>query len=293
MKQLITILFIAIIMTSCSLENKEQQIALENAQDTIKANRAELIQAIADRDSLFSLINEISEDMDEIKDYERILSTGNLNNESSSQKEKIRNDLQILKNTLQQRQQKLTELQKKLKDSKATNSKLEKTIETLNAQIVEQQKEIETLTIALTSAKGQIIKLESDKDSLNKTISSVTAEKELVEGIAQEAISNVNELNKCFYAIGSKQELKKNKIIESGFLKKTKVLQGDYDTQFFNIGDKRTLNKINLHSKKAKVLTNHPSNSYQIVDRDGVKVLEITNPNAFWNLTNYLVVQVD
>ena len=231
--------------------------------------------------------------MDEIKDYERILSTGNLNNESSSQKEKIRNDLQILKNTLQQRQQKLTELQKKLKDSKATNTKLEKTIETLNAQIVEQQKEIETLTIALTSAKGQIIKLESDKDSLNKTISSVTAEKELVEGIAQEAISNVNELNKCFYAIGSKQELKKNKIIESGFLKKTKVLQGDYDTQFFNIGDKRTLNKINLHSKKAKVLTNHPSNSYQIVDRDGVKVLEITNPNAFWNLTNYLVVQVD
>ena len=85
----------------------------------------------------------------------------------------------------------------------------------------------------------------------------------------------------------------KNKIIESGFLKKTKVLQGDYDTQFFNIGDKRTLNKINLHSKKAKVLTNHPSNSYQIVDRDGIKVLEITNPNAFWNLTNYLVVQVD
>ena len=40
MKQLITILFVAIIMTSCSLENKEQQIALENAQDTIKANRA-------------------------------------------------------------------------------------------------------------------------------------------------------------------------------------------------------------------------------------------------------------
>lgn len=293
MKQIITILFVAIIMISCSQENKEQQIALENAQDTIKANKAVLIQAIADRDSLFSLINEISEDIDKIKDYERILSTGNLNSESPSQKEKIKNDLQILKNTLQQRQQKLTELQKKLKESKATNAKLEKTIETLNIQIVEQQKEIESLTIALTSAKGQIIKLESDRDSLNKTISNVTAEKEKVEGIAQEAISNVNELNKCFYAVGSKQELKKSKIIESGFLKKTKVLQGNYDSQFFNIGDKRTLNKINLHSKKAKVLTNHPSNSYQIIDQDGIKILKITNPNAFWNLTNYLVVQID
>ena len=231
--------------------------------------------------------------MDQIKSLENILASNTWTGETSSKKEKIKNDLQILKNTLQQRQQKLNELEKKLKDSKLTNTKLEKTIETLKTQIAEHQAEIENLNTALTSAKGQIVKLENDKDSLNKTITTVSAEKAKVEEIAEEAITNVNELNKCFYAIGSKKELKQNKILESGFLKKTKVMQGEYDQNFFSVADKRTLKKINLHSKKAKILTNHPANSYELQDVDGQKTLLITNPSIFWNLSNYLVIQID
>lgn len=292
MRKIIAILLASMTIWSCSNDSKqnEEQIAL---QDTINANKEALVKAIADRDSLFSLINDISDDMDQIKSLENILASNTWTSETSSKKEKIKNDLQILKNTLQQRQQKLNELEKKLKDSKLTNTKLEKTIETLKTQITEHQVEIENLNTALTSAKGQIVKLENDKDSLNKTITTVSAEKAKVEEIAEEAITNVNELNKCFYAIGSKKELKQNKILESGFLKKTKVMQGEYDQNFFSVADKRTLKKINLHSKKAKILTNHPANSYELQDVDGQKTLLITNPSIFWNLSNYLVIQID
>ena len=292
MRKIIAILLASMTIWSCSNDSKqnEEQIAL---QDTINANKEALVKAIADRDSLFSLINDISDDMDQIKALENILASNTWTGETSSKKEKIKNDLQILKNTLQQRQQKLNELEKKLKDSKLTNTKLEKTIETLKTQIAEHQAEIENLNTALTSAKGQIVKLENDKDSLNKTITTVSAEKAKVEEIAEEAITNVNELNKCFYAIGSKKELKQNKILESGFLKKTKVMQGEYDQNFFSVADKRTLKKINLHSKKAKILTNHPANSYELQDVDGQKTLLITNPSIFWNLSNYLVIQID
>ena len=292
MRKIIAILLASMTIWSCSNDSKqnEEQIAL---QDTINANKEALVKAIADRDSLFSLINDISDDMDQIKALENILASNTWTSETSSKKEKIKNDLQILKNTLQQRQQKLNELEKKLKDSKLTNTKLEKTIETLKTQIAEHQVEIENLNTALTSAKGQIVKLENDKDSLNKTITTVSAEKAKVEEIAEEAITNVNELNKCFYAIGSKKELKQNKILESGFLKKTKVMQGEYDQNFFSVADKRTLKKINLHSKKAKILTNHPANSYELQDVDGQKTLLITNPSIFWNLSNYLVIQID
>ena len=292
MRKIIAILLASMTIWSCSNNSKqnEEQIAL---QDTINANKEALVKAIADRDSLFSLINDISDDMDQIKSLENILASNTWTSETSSKKEKIKNDLQILKNTLQQRQQKLNELEKKLKDSKLTNTKLEKTIETLKTQIAEHQAEIENLNTALTSAKGQIVKLENDKDSLNKTITTVSAEKAKVEEIAEEAITNVNELNKCFYAIGSKKELKQNKILESGFLKKTKVMQGEYDQNFFSVADKRTLKKINLHSKKAKILTNHPANSYELQDVDGQKTLLITNPSIFWNLSNYLVIQID
>ena len=292
MRKIIAILLASMTIWSCSNDSKqnEEQIAL---QDTINANKEALVKAIADRDSLFSLINDISDDMDQIKSLENILASNTWTSETSSKKEKIKNDLQILKNTLQQRQQKLNELEKKLKDSKLTNTKLEKTIETLKTQIAEHQAEIENLNTALTSAKGQIVKLENDKDSLNKPITTVSAEKAKVEEIAEEAITNVNELNKCFYAIGSKKELKQNKILESGFLKKTKVMQGEYDQNFFSVADKRTLKKINLHSKKAKILTNHPANSYELQDVDGQKTLLITNPSIFWNLSNYLVIQID
>lgn len=292
MRKIIAILLASMTIWSCSNDSKqnEEQIAL---QDTINANKEALVKAISDRDSLFSLINDISDDMDQIKSLENILASNTWTGETSSKKEKIKNDLQILKNTLQQRQQKLNELEKKLKDSKLTNTKLEKTIETLKTQIAEHQAEIENLNTALTSAKGQIVKLENDKDSLNKTITTVSAEKAKVEEIAEEAITNVNELNKCFYAIGSKKELKQNKILESGFLKKTKVMQGEYDQNFFSVADKRTLKKINLHSKKAKILTNHPANSYELQDVDGQKTLLITNPSIFWNLSNYLVIQID
>ena len=50
-----------------------------------------------------------------------------------------------------------------------------------------------------------------------------------------------------------------------------------------------------FNTKKAVVLTNHPANSYNLVkgvDAEGAKIvtLEITNPEAFWGVTKYLVV---
>ena len=50
---------------------------------------------------------------------------------------------------------------------------------------------------------------------------------------------------------------------------------------------------VNLHSKKAKVLSNHPDESYTIVDNDGVKELKIIDPVGFWELSNYLIIQID
>lgn len=280
---------------ACSQEEKKQDEQMAQVPlDVLQADKEALAQAIADRDSLFNLVNEISYDIEQINELEKILTiSGSLDAESPTQRSKIKNDIAALKSTLQQRRQKLAELEAKLKESKLSNIQLEKTIETLKSQIEHKQAEIDSLSQSLSLAKGRIVKLETDKDSLNKTISTVSQEKAQMEQVANEAIANVNELNKCFYAVGSKKELKKNKILESGFLKKTKIMQGEFDANFFNTADKRTLKSINLHSKKAKLLTNHPQDSYTIEDVNGMKVLKITSPTLFWNLSNYLVVQID
>ena len=40
-------------------------------------------------------------------------------------------------------------------------------------------------------------------------------------------------------------------------------------------------------AKKAKLATNHPAGSYRL---EGADKLVITDPNAFWSLSKYLVI---
>lgn len=287
-KKILALLIPIFLVSSCNFKQHEDL----TKEELINADKDALAQAIADRDSLIALYNDIAFDVAQIKNLEQIISISNASGENPNSN-KLKDDLQAIKTTLQQRQEKLQKLEQQLKSSKLSNSKLEKSIELLKAQISSQKNEIDSLSNALSIAKSQIQNLQTDNDSLSQTITTISNEKAVVEEIANNAINDVNELNKCFYAIGTKKELKANNIIESGFLKKTKILQGQFDTAFFSSADKRTLTTINLHSNKAKILTNHPKESYTIEDIDGQKVLNITDYQQFWNLSNYLVIQVD
>lgn len=279
------IVAVAIIMTACNGDKlKQAQEKNAHLDDSLKV-------ALANQDSLFSLLNDITEGMNQIKDMEKILSsTSDLGAESQSKKEQIRNDMVAIQKALQDRRERLAELETKLSKQYTYNSTLKRTIDNLKAEIATQETTILTLRNDLASANIKIEELNMSVDSLNTTVANVTHEKELAQ---EESINLANELNTCYYAIGTKDELKKNKIIETGFLRKTKIMSGDYEQSYFTTADKRQLTTIALHSGKAKVLTNQPAGSYEIVDNNGVKVLRITNADKFWSLSNYLVIQVD
>ena len=130
-------------------------------------------------------------------------------------------------------------------------------------------------------------------DSLNTVTKNVTREKEAAVQETKQLTHEVDNLNTCYYVIGSKKELKANKIIETGFLRKTKILQGDFEMSYFTKADRRTLSEIPLHSNKAQLMTNHPSDSYEIVDHGNGKVLHILNAARFWEKSNFLVIKID
>ena len=248
--------------------------------------------ALADQDSLLSLMNEVADGMAQIKQMENILSSSNdLTAESSDRRQQIRNDMQVIQQTLQMRRDRLAELEKKIQNSSSNNATLQKSIATLKQQIADQESTIGQLRGELEKAHIHIEQLTANVDSLNTEVASVTAAKDQAE---QTATTLTNELNTCYYAIGSKQELKDHKLIQTGFLRKTKIMPEDFEMNYFTTGDKRTLNSIDLHSRKAKVLTNQPADSYTITDApNGNKVLKIQNPARFWSVSNYLVIQVD
>lgn len=273
-----------LVATSCGNKEKEQQ-----QQAIADATRAELETAVNDRDQLLELVNEISSGMQEIKNLENILNIPG-ENETPDQKEQIMADIAAIQQALKERRERLTELESKFKQSNINNKQLRNTIQNLTAQIDAQAAEISTLQNKLSSAHEQISRLDAKVDSLNTTVGDVKAQRDSI-GTQNEKLTN--ELNTCYYAIGSKDELKANNILESGFLRKTKILEGDFDKNFFTKADKRTLTTINLNSKKAQVMTKQPGESYTITDVDGHKVLNITDPALFWSLSNYLVVKID
>ena len=293
MKKIATLAIVAAtLLTGCNADKLRESEA-QNAQ-----LKGDLAETLATQDSLLVLVNDISDGMSQIKDLEKIISTpGSLSGESTSRKEQIRNDMIAIQQALQERRQRLAELEKKLEDAGGENSTLKRTISNLKAQIADQTTEIATLTNQLASANIKIEELTTTVNDLNANVDSlrgnVAAEEAAKKAAEEEATAAINELNTCYYAIGTNKELKERGIIESGFLRKTKIMKGDFDMAYFTAADKRTLTEIATHSNKAEIKTSQPKDSYQIVDVNGQKVIKITDPAKFWQLSNFLVIKVD
>lgn len=275
-------------MPSCSDKSDQSQ---EAQQDSINTELNDsLATALAEKDSLMALMNEISDGMNQLKELQDVVSVQNLGGETPDRKAQLRNDMELLQKSVADRKKRLADLEKRLKQSRNYNEEMRKTIETMKQQLENQQATIDDLTKQLAQAHIVINTLNTRVDSLNTVNNEVREETARAK---EETTRVTNEMNVCYYAIGNKKELKQNHIIETGFLKKTKIMEGDYEKSYFTKADKRTLSSIPLHSKKAKLLSKHPNGTYQIVDEGGTKSLHITDPGRFWELSNYLIVQID
>ncbi|MBR6948393.1 MAG: hypothetical protein IKH53_10620 [Muribaculaceae bacterium] len=280
------------VMPACQRANQQDQEAMR--LDSINAALQDFINtANAEKDSLMQLMGDIADGMTQIKELEDIVSVNNLNGETPDRKKQLRDDIVLIQQSINKHKQRLAELERRLKQSTNYNATMKKSIENLKAQLEDQQKTINGLTEQLAAAHIQIKNLNQSVDSLSNANKTVTREKEAAVQESKQLSHEVDNLNTCYYVIGSKKELKANKIIETGFLRKTKILEGDFEMSYFTKADRRTLSEIPLHSNKAQLLTNHPKDSYEIVDHGNVKTLHILNAHRFWEKSNFLVVKVD
>ena len=287
MKRTLTI-SVATLLILASCGQKENKPSTE---ETLQLTQSELAQAVANQDSLLSLMNDIASGMSQIKELEHILSSPTISSETPDRRQEIKDDIAAIQKELEARRDRLDALERSLKKSQSDNSTLRKSIETLRAQIDDQNSTITSLRSSLAVANSHIDVLTRDVDSLNSTVAIVNQARQEVEDQNQNLS---NELATCYYALGNKKELKEHNLIETGFLRKTKVMPSDFETTYFTRADKRTLSLLPLRSTKAKVITNQPADSYTIeADANGMKSLRITNADRFWAVSNYLIVQID
>ena len=99
-------------------------------------------------------------------------------------------------------------------------------------------------------------------------------------------------LNTVYYALGTNKELKEQKIVEGGGLfSSKKVMEGEFNKNYFTAVDMRKLHDIPFDSKKAKLLTNHPEGTYELQkDNEGYLTLyESHSPDEARGIASGLV----
>lgn len=268
-----------------SCDNTKQNGIL-SVEDSLKAISSGQQVLIHDQDSsIQSFIrgfNEIQDNLDIIKEKEKIVTAAGKDSETRKTKEEqIVADIQMIYDIMNKNKQRLSAMRANLKESNNKNAELEKFITRLTA-------DIEARDLQIGDLRTQLELLNVEMTNLNVNYNEVTQESEV----------KTEKLNTAFYAFGTSKELIANGVLtkEGGFigLGKIQKMKEDFNKTYFTQVDVSTTNTIILGAKNAKLITTHPSGSYKIEGTEGkAEKLAITNPDDFWSVSKYLVIVVD
>ena len=261
----------------------------------MKSQNDSLSQVLAQRDAE---LNGIMEAFNEIQDGFRMineaesrvdLETGVVEGRSNVQK--IKDDICFIMEKLDANRKRIAELEEQLKNSRYASSQLKNTIANLNKELLAKTQQIETLQAELASKNIRIAELDDALVELTQHVNDLVAENK-----AQSATVATQDkaLNAAWFVFGTSSELKEQKIVSKKFLQKKKVLESDdFNKEYFTQIDIRTDKQIMLYSPEAELLTSHPVGSYEFQKNEkGQLALLITNPNKFWSVSRYLVIEV-
>ena len=206
--------------------------------------------------------------------------------ESASSKEVIRENMEFIQEAMQQNREMIDQLKEKLRKSSFNADKLQKNVEFLQQQVEQQAQRIQELEAVLAEKEALLAQQTETIGSLNQDVIALTEDN---KAKAKKMEEQDKDLNSAWFVFGTKNELKEQKILDSGDVLKNSNFNKDYFTKI----DIRYDKEIKLYSKSAKLLTTHPAGSYNLVkDKQGQYELHITNATQFWSVSKYLVVQV-
>ncbi len=194
----------------------------DGAPDNLmEASKQELAAAVSERDKLFSLVRDVTCDLGGDKASGGLAKRdGQKTRQDSFRRSRILADIASVKATLQKRNRQISEMESGLKESSLFNEGLQSTIDILRKQVNSQLSEIEELNRQLTDARRHIGSLNITVDSLSSTVATAYSELDSAKSVS---VKLENELNAGYVIIDSKANLKKQGIIETGFLRKTKA----------------------------------------------------------------------
>jgi len=259
-----------------------------------KSNTEQMIQQ---KDSImFDMDNsflEIENNLKSIKEKRNQISMVQAEG-GKNRKQAIIADINFLDNLVDENNKKIADLEQKLRKSGLSAKTYEKrlqalteTIESQNLEIAELKKVVEAKNMTLAELDSKILNLNSNLAQQSDTIN--YKQKVIVD--------KTDKLNTAHVVLGTFKELKAEGILnrEGGVLGlgTNKAIQENFDPKHFTELDIRKTKTIAVNAKKAVVISEHPLSSYKLVEENGqIAYLQIENPEEFWRISKYAIIQV-
>jgi hypothetical protein len=269
---------LAALMFSCTTEPTTDPLVEQLEQDNARS-----IAQVSERDSvineLFGTMNRISENLRTIRSKQgQLLEPADAAEQGADLEQRIMGDLQHIDGLMMENRQLVERLRQQAKGNAAALSELERTIAGLESNIQEKDAEIGTLKEQLASSNSSLatlIEMYRDKSQLSDM--------------------QRMELNTAYYVVGTTKELKESGVLtkEGGFIGiggVNRLNTASLSTDAFQRIDVVRTTEFTLGAKKAKLVTTHPDGSYRL---EGGNKLVVTDADAFWSISKYLVVVVE
>jgi predicted nucleic acid-binding Zn-ribbon protein len=284
---LILLLGLGVLAYSLHTRDHKNQLALmENQKVSFTAQLTERDSTLNDWLASF---DEIERNLQTIKEKENIITVKSSGAEvSKDRRNQILADIKNINSLIDENKKKIAQLNAQLKKSGNTISGLQTRIAALEESMKTYENEIAELKTNLVKKDFEIGQLNDRVFALNDTLT-----------IKKETINNQTyKLNQAFLISGTFKDLKEKGLLskEGGFLgigRKENLLE-DFSDSLFKEIDITKIKTIPVNSKNARLVTEHPSGSYELIkeNENQVAYIAIKDPEEFWKISKYAVVEI-
>lgn len=279
--------------SSSCVENSAKYKALQAKLDSLQVNFG---YQSGELDEAFATLNEVEQGLKSIRESENILAMRSQQGLEvpEGSRGQMKDDVAAIAQAIKQYQSDISKLRK---DNKIQSEQFKKRLSAIQSEL-KQKMELVTLLTSQLEEKDAIINVKSQQiSSLDQIVSNLKSEVSNLhsEGSAlKEKVSNQEkELYSVYYIVGSKDELIEAGVLTKGGLFKSSKISYQSEKDAFVKIDYREINIINTNAKKAKIISIHPKGTYSLESSADEMILTISDPDAFWEQTKYLVIQTN
>ena len=282
MRKIFSILAFVMLLASCQ---EKKNVPVIGNRDSVRDSLQQVID-FKDRE-----INDILGTMNEIQEGFRLINAAEgrmsiiKSGEATNKTEQMRENIRSITEMMEHNRELINKLRQQIRESSVRSDQFKTVIDNLVQQLEDNDANLQKLQTELQEKDIHIAELDQTVASLSSSIASL---KEESSNKSETIIAQDKQINTAWYVFGTKKELQSQNIYEKG-----RVLQSNFNKNYFTKIDIRIVKEIKLYSKSVKIMTAHPTSSYQLIqDANKQYVLRINNPQNFWSTSKYLVVLV-